>query len=782
MENEDITLLEGKCLSYASNVAYLPVIDILKANFRIEDGNEPDLVKSKVYSSLADMGIDLSSTLPYLLDLLSVKGSGVDELNISPEIKKERIIESLHRIILKGSEQRPLLLIFEDLHWVDNSTEALLKDILETIPGSKVLLLFSYRPEYVHTWGGKSYHNQLNLNRLSNRESLNMLSYLLGSEAIEEGVKELVLSKTEGIPFFIEEFVKSLTNLKLIEKRDKFCLVKDIETLTIPSTIQDMIMARVDALPDMAKEVLQAGSVIEREFSLAVIKQVLDLPEQELLTSLALLKDSELIYERGIYPDSTYIFKHALTREVIYNSILAKRKIQLHENTGMSIETLFKENVEEHYASLVEHFMNSRNYNKAAAYSRLAGRKARRSFSPHESFAFQRKAISCYEQLPQTDDTKAEIIHTKVSLGGYYMGLNYHVEAKEVVEPILELASQMGFEKYLSQIWSIMSWYYMTVELDMPKSISYLEKAWQKAEEADDEFSKFQAYLSRGWIFWAAAEYERAIDGWKKTGESQFGRHIVRIVQRKSALAHIYFYLGQIEKSFQLSHEADMLARESGLVESISYTTIYASKGLAHFGKGNLKEAEQYLLKQKALTFKLQNHVWYIMANINLADIYCELQDFEAAEHHYKTAHQCHDQTKLVPHWGHVSILGIARAGVMLGETEVDLEMLRTITVSEDANSTKGWKARYMGEILLNIDGQHMSEAESWIKKAISANTEAKMRFMLAQDHALYSDFFKRQDNLPQAREQMNKAVEIMKECKADGWVEKYEKELAVLS
>ena len=362
------------------------------------------------------------------------------------------------------------------------------------------------------------------------------------------------------------------------------------------------------------------------------------------------------------------------------------------------------------------------------------------------------------------------------------MGLNYHVESKEVVEPILESARQAGFEGYLSQIWSIMSWYYMAVESDMPKSISYLENALQKAEEAGDELAKFQAYLARGWIFWAAGEFERAIDGWEKFGESQFGKSIRRIAERKSGLAHNYFSLGQIEKSFQLSHEAYTLARESGFSESMGYTTLYSSQGLAHFGKGNFIEAEQYHLKEKDYTYKRQQHVWYLYSNIKLAEVYFELNNFEAAEHHYQAAVQTYEQTKLMPHWGHIAILGIARAGVMLGDTEVDLEYLRAITDREAANSTKGRKARYMGEILLNMGDQHRAEAESYIKKAISANTATHMRFMLAQDYALYSDFFKRQNNLLQAREQMNKAVEIMKECNADGWVEKYEKELATLS
>ena len=185
-----------------------------------------------------------------------------------------------------------------------------MKYVLEGIPGARVLMIFTYRPEFVHTWGGKSYHNQVNLNRLSNRESLSMVTDLLNTEDIDSDLEELILEKTEGVPFFIEEFIRSLNDLKIIEKKNNKCrLAKDIQDVTIPSTIQDVIMARVDSLPEGAKEVLQTGSAIEREFTYDLIKRVKGLPEQELLPHLSVLKDSELLYERGIYPETTLYFQ-----------------------------------------------------------------------------------------------------------------------------------------------------------------------------------------------------------------------------------------------------------------------------------------------------------------------------------------------------------------------------------------------------------------------------------------------------------------------------------------
>jgi class 3 adenylate cyclase len=307
--NEDHTFLEGKCLSYSRGVAYHPIIDLLKSNFDVRENDRDSEIRQKVKRQLKVLGTDEASTLPYLLELLSVKNSGIDEIPMSPEVKKDRIMEAVKRITLKGSEIRPLILAVEDLHWIDGSSENYLKNLLDSISGAMVFLLFTYRPEFVHTWGGKSYHSHVNLNRLANRESLLMVSHHLGTDDINRDLEDLILEKTEGVPFFIEEFIRSLKELRIVGRRNnKYHLTKNIQEVAIPSTIQDVIMARVDTLPEGAKDLLQTGSVIEREFSYELIKRVTGLPEQELLSRLSTSKDSELLYERGVYPQATYIY------------------------------------------------------------------------------------------------------------------------------------------------------------------------------------------------------------------------------------------------------------------------------------------------------------------------------------------------------------------------------------------------------------------------------------------------------------------------------------------
>ena len=431
--SEDVIFLEGRCLSYSRGVAYHVIIDIMKANFEIQEGDRDSEIIIKVKKGLDIIGVEKASTLPYLLELFSVKDSGIDKIPMSPEAKKDRTKEIFKLITLKGSEIRPVILAFEDLHWLDTSSEELLKYVLESIAGAKVLMIFTYRPDYVHTWGGKSYHSQVNLNRLSNRESLRMVGNFLGTEEIDGNLEELILEKTEGVPFFIEEFIRSLNDLKLIEKKNIQCrLVKDIQDVTIPSTIQDVIMARVDSLPEGAKEVLQTGAAIEREFSYDLIKRVKELPEQELLSQLSALKDSELLYERGIYPETTYIFKHALTRDVVYESILTRKRKNLHEKIGDAVEHIYADRIEEQYELLAHHYALSEHWEKAVHFGRLAAEKA------HNLSQFQ-QAVTNYEQtaewlqkLPEDKNRQESLADIQMEICWSYIGLGQFDKAEAV--------------------------------------------------------------------------------------------------------------------------------------------------------------------------------------------------------------------------------------------------------------------------------------------------------------------------------------------------------------
>ncbi len=781
--NENATFLEGKCLSYSRGVAYHPVIDILKANFDIREGDGDFKIKEKVKRGLKILEVDEASTLPYLLELLSVKDSGIDKIPISPEERRVRIIEALNRIVLRGSELRPLIMAIEDLHWSDKSSEESLKDLLDSISGARVFLIFTYRPEFVHTWGGRSYHSQVNLNRLSNRESLIMVSYLLGTEEINADLEELILEKTEGVPFFIEEFIRSLRDLNIIErKNNRYHLVKDIQKVTIPSTIQDVIMARVDSLPEGAKELIQTGSVIEREFSYELIKQVTGLPEKELLSHLSALKDSELLYERGIYPHSTYIFKHALTQEVVYDSILIKRKKQLHEEIGNAIEELYKDNIYEYYGIVAEHFIESENYEKGAEYSKFAGKKAEKAASLKHAIEYAVKRVACLESLPKADDMQKNIVDARTTLGLYYVQINYHVAAKEAVDPIIDLAKKHASKRRLSQIYSIVGAYNYWVEEDFPRAFKYLEDAVKISEEISDVVSLFFG------SFWLAValsfncEFEKSYHYFQKALDiNVVAKSLWGIASMKSNISYwVYCLQGRINLAQQTSRESLQIANESG--DILSKGMAYTSYGTSCYFKGVFSEAENNLLKGLEFSEKTAQIGWAAMAAYSLGDTYVDMREHKKAEKYYTKAISFLEQSRLLPSYINHFNVAIARSRVLNNEQVSDLSDLLQCYNESKQKTVEGLMVRYIAEILLNIDDQHMPEAAGWINKAIQADTRNGMRFHLGRDYALYADLSKRKGDLTKARENLNNAIEIYKECGADGWVKKAEKELAALS
>jgi predicted ATPase/class 3 adenylate cyclase len=782
VSSEDVIFQEGKCLSYSRDVTYHPVIDIVKSNFDIKEGDGDLEVREKLKRGLSIIGVDEVSTLPYFLELLSVKDSGVDPIALSPDGRKDRIIEALNQSTIKASQIRPLIMAIEDLHWIDKSSEDSLKDLLDRIAGERIFLIFTYRPEYVHTWGSKSYHSQITLNRLSNRESLVMVNNILNTAEIHGDLEEFILEKTEGVPFFIEEFIRSLKDLKIIERKDnQYLFAKDFLEMTIPSTIQDVIMARVDALPEGAKEVVQTGSVIEREFSYKLIKRVTGLSEQELLSRLSVLKDSELLFERGIYPDTQYIFKHALTRDVVYDSILTRRREQLHEDIGNAIEEIYKESIDEYYGVLTEHSIYSKNYERGADYAKLAEKKAEKAASINDAITYAKKRISCLEKLPVDDDVEKKIISARTALGLYYVQMILPVEAKAAVDPIVDLALKGNFKKRVSQINVILGVYYHCVNEDYLKAIEYFKKALKIGKELNDFITLILANNFMGTCLSDNGEFEKALHYLEKALEINVMANVPwGIVAIKTIIAPwVYFRQGKGKLAFQTSQEALGIADESGDIHS---------KGVAHFAhgfsyylNGFLKQAQEHLLKSINLLERSNQLAFAAGVYTYLGMIYFTMGDYETSKKQYDRAISLNRYCNIFPSYIIFNKILKVLAKAMNNEKNIKLNEIFNWHENIENKWVEGLVSNYIGIILLNINDHYISEAEDWVKRSIETNQKYGMRWNLARDYALYADLFKRKGDLPKAKENLTKAIEIFKECGADGWVEKYDKELTAL-
>ena len=780
--NKDITFLEGRCLSYGKRTPYYPISEILKGNFEIIENESDENIRSKVKRSLEVLNADEAMTLPYLLELFGVKKSGIDNALMSPEALKDKTIEAIKQIILKGAQIRPLVLAIEDLHWADKATEDVLQLLLEAIPGSRVLIIFTYRPEFVHTWGGRSYHNQINLNRLSNRESLFMVSNLLGTDRIDNDLLSLILSKTEGMPFFIEEFVKSLIGIEIIKQEyGKFMLKEVPHSISIPSTIQDMIMARVDSLPNAVKDILQIASGVEREFSYDLIKILADLPEKALLFNLAILKDSELIYERGIYPQSTYIFKHALTREVVYDSILRNRKKKLHSAIGNALETLYKENTEGFYGILAEHYFISDDYEKGAKYSKLAGRQAMKRSSYSDAISYAEKGIRCLEMLPQTDAIQRKIIDARTSLSNYCISLNYHSKAMKAVAPIVELAEKLNYREKLSRIYVATGSYNILVEEDTDKGIKELVKAKKFSEDTDDFLSLWNAYFFSGNAYWYDGNFEKSSSCYKvsldfsKTANNIMGMCFAKCTDATQSIASS----GKVELAYKMSKESLKLANENG--DIFIQLMAYSSFGLSCLMKGFPKKAEPNLLEAVKLNAKIKQAGWGPIAYYSLGETYFAKGDFNEAQHFYSKAILLLENHKIMPSLVIVLKLRIVLSKVLTNHLDVQLESLVQLSKNNKVKIYDGMISNSICDILMNLGSQHIPEAEKWINLAVEKDKENGCNWWLARDYVVYAELFKRKGDDMGAKQMLINAVNIFKECGADGWVDTYEKELAAL-
>jgi class 3 adenylate cyclase/tetratricopeptide (TPR) repeat protein len=782
VSNEDATFLEGRCLSYGRGVAYHPVIDILKSNFRIQADDGDMETTEKVKRGLKILGLDEASTLPYFLELLSVKDSGIEKIMMSPEGIKDQINEALKRIVLKGSEIRPLVMAFEDLHWVDNSSEKVLKYVLESIPGARVLLIFTYRPEFVHTWGTKSYHSQLTLSRLSNRDSLAMVTALLRTEHIADELQELILEKIEGVPFFIEEFIRSLIDLKAIEKNDnKYQLSKNIQELSIPTTIQDVIMARVDSLPDGAKRTLQISSAIDREFRYDLIKRVANLSDHELLAHLSALKDSELLYERGIFPQTTYVFKHALTREVVYESILTTKRKNLHEEIGNAIEDLHKGNLYEHYEVLTEHYSQADNYHKASEYSKLAGKKAAKTASVNNAIAFAHRTVDCLEKLSPSEELERTIVSARTALGLYYAQLNVFLKAKEAIDPVIDIALKHGLKTKLARMYNILGMHRGVVQGEHEKGVEYLKQAIKLSEEISDLLAFTQGNFWLGFVLSQMCLFDQASQCFEKAlSMSIAANSLWGISVTKSNWAYfVYCHQGKCDTAYKTSKEAVALAEESGDIFSKAWA--YLAYGSSCYGRGLFEEALEYLSKGAGFCAKIDAFSANSLTQMNLTKTHFPNGKYEASAYCFSQALALAENVGLNPCYINHLRIALAMAKVMNKDKDVDLELLRNYAYDIKTPFNEAFASRYIAQILMNIDSDYMPEAETWIRKAIEADRRNGMMFHLGKGYALYAELFRRKGDQSKAKETLGKAIEIFKECGADGWVQKYEIELAEL-
>jgi class 3 adenylate cyclase/tetratricopeptide (TPR) repeat protein len=453
-------VLETFSVSHGKASAYLPIIDLLHVYFKIKGEDDPRTRREKVTGRVLALDRALEDALPYLFALLGIV-EGEDPLaQMDGQVRKRRTLEAIKRILLRESLNQPLIVIFEDLHWIDDATQELLNLLADSIGTAKILLLVNYRPEYSHQWGSKTYYTQLRLDPLGRESAEEMLAALLGdgNELIE--LKQLIIEKTEGTPFFMEETVQVLLDEGALVRNGTLKLTRPLAELKIPPTVQAILAARIDRLPSAAKDLLQTLAVIGREFPLSLIRALVVKSDDELNRLLNDLQLGEFIYEQPAVGDTEYIFKHALTQEVAYNSVLIERRKQLHERIGAVLEKLYAGSLDDHLAELAHHYGRANNPGKAVDYLTLAGKQALERSAFGEAQAQLHKGLEWIKALPETparDARELELVSTLAQLLLIVRGYTAF-ETRAAAERARDLAEKGGnLPQLIQQIFGVWS-------------------------------------------------------------------------------------------------------------------------------------------------------------------------------------------------------------------------------------------------------------------------------------------------------------------------------------
>ncbi len=485
----DCLMLEAYSASHGKASAYLPVIEMLHGYCGIELADDGRKRREKVIGKLLALDPGLEDALPYLFALLGIQ-QGEDPLaRIDLPTRRRRTQEALQRIVLRESLNQPLIVVFEDLHWVDGETETWLNLLADSLANARVLLLVNYRPEYRHQWGSRSYYTQLRLDPLGSESTQELLTALLGDGAALAALRRMIAERSDGNPFFIEEIVQALfDDGALVRDGVMVKLTRPLAEIKVPATVQGILTSRIDRLPADEKDLLQTLAVMGREFSLALVRKVVLKPDDELARMLSDLQLGEFIYEQPALPEAEYVFKHALTQEVAYDTLLTGRRKQLHEQAAAAIEALYAERLDDHLNRLARHYSQSGNARKAVKYLDLAGRQAARRLAYDEAIGHFTSALELLGNLPDDSERDRKELALRTALGPYLIAMKGPAaeEVALIFARARSLCEKLGEDMQLFWVtYALQFFHLLRLELQIARELGArqieLAERWQNA-------------------------------------------------------------------------------------------------------------------------------------------------------------------------------------------------------------------------------------------------------------------------------------------------------------
>jgi class 3 adenylate cyclase/tetratricopeptide (TPR) repeat protein len=589
-------VLEGRALSYGKATPYLPITDLLKGYFQVEARIGAREILAKVQAGLRTLDPALEPTLPAFLALLDVSADDAQWQGLDPGLRRQRTLDAVRALLLRESQRQPLLLILEDLQWVDSETQALLDGLVEGMPRARIVLLANFRPEYQDGWGGKTYYRRVHLHTLARESADELLRALLGAEPGLAPLKRLLIERTDGNPFFLEESVRTLVETGALEgEREQYRATRSPAGIQMPATVQSILAARIDRLPDREKRLLHSASVIGKDVPFALLQALEGAPEDELRRALANLQAAEFLYETSLFPDLEYTFKHALTHEVAYGALLHGQRRALHARLVSVIEELGT-GLAEQVDRLAHHALQGGLWDKAVVYFRKAGARAAAHSAYREAVTCSEQALEALRHLPPGKERDEQEVDLRLDL---HNALTPHGEVIRMLDTLHEaelVAAALGDQRRLGRIAAYMTQgYWWSGQPD--RAVDSAQRALAIAGTLGDRTLAAIATLRLGQAYLSLGEFRQAIDAFARNVAGAESKPTGGAALR-SATAHAFTawslaYLGDFAEASTHAQEAERLAEAAQ--HELSLAVAYAGAGRPHLIQGNFPLAISWL-------------------------------------------------------------------------------------------------------------------------------------------------------------------------------------------
>jgi class 3 adenylate cyclase/tetratricopeptide (TPR) repeat protein len=776
-------VLESASVSYGKITPYVPVIDLLKRYAHVEAHDDLRTIRAKVTGQVVTLDASLQDTGPALLWLLDALPDDSPFLQLDPPQRRQRTLDALKRVLLRESQVQPLLLVFEDLHWIDSETQALLDSLVESLPTARLLLLVNYRPEYQHGWGRKTYYLQLRLDPLPPASADELLQALLGDDPSLAPLKHLLITRTEGNPFFLEESVRTLVETQgLVGNPSAYRLARALPSIQVPSTVQTVLSARIDRLPPEEKSLLQTAAVIGHEVPLALLQAVAGMPETPLRLGLTHLQAAEFLYETRLFPEIEYTFKHVLTQQVAYETLLQERRRALHARIVEALEAIAGARVAEQVDRLAHHALRGEVWGKALAYCRRAGERALARSAYREAVGYFEQALSVLPQLPEQHETIEQAIDLRLALR---TALYPSRDLGRILARLREaesLAVALDDPRRLGQVCLFLSRHFSIMGAHN-QAIAVAQRALALAMASGEVVLHALANQTLGLAYEAQGNYRRAIDCFGQTVAffegarrcERFGQLNLPAVLSRADLALCHAELGTFAEGRALGEEGLRIAE--AIAHPASLMLACRGIGLLSLRQGDLHKALSLLERAMGICQNADLSGYFPLIAVALGAAYTlggRVADAVPLLTQAMQQTTVQEMRGLQAYCGFS--LGVAQAEAgHLEEAHALAERALALARGQQARGLQAYALRLLGEIAVRREPLQVKPAEDYYRQALTLAQELGMRPLVAHCHRGLGTLYATTGQREQSRAELSIAIELSKAMEMAFWLPQVE-------